>query len=320
MNLKLKELYFDTGPSVLVFTVTSFLLASAQISYAQNILTSKSTTMRQASNLNLQSAGIEQFFMTGDGCRIAYQIDGQEGKPILVLSNSIATNFHMWDKQIPAFTKYFRVLRFDTRGNGASDAPAGDYSVDRMGFDVIELLDYLNISRVHFCGLSLGGFIGQWLGVHTPERIDKLILANTSSYLGPHNVWNDHITYLRKGGDMKKFGDMFINNWFPQNMLKNNDSTVSTFCNMVLATKPHGLAGSFAAVRDADMRRVIPLITNATLIIAGKYDSVTLPGHSEIITASIRGSKFIILPAVHLSHVEYQSDFEKLVIDFLLNR
>lgn len=85
--------------------------------------------------------------MTRDGCRIADQIDGQEGKPVLVLSNSIATNFHMWDKQIPAFTKYFRVIRFDTRG--ASDAPAGDYSVGRMGFDVIELMDYLNISRVH---------------------------------------------------------------------------------------------------------------------------------------------------------------------------
>lgn len=275
--------------------------------------------MIQTSKPNIQSPEGEPFFMTGDGCRIAYQIDGQEGKPVLVLSNSIATNFHMWDNQISGFTKYFRVIRFDTRGNGTSNAPAGDYSIDRMGLDVIELLDYLNIGRVHFCGLSLGGFIGQWLGIHAPERIDKLILAHTSSYLGPHNVWNNHITYLRKGGDMKKFGELFINNWLPQNILEGNDSIVSTFRNMVLTTKPQGLAGSFAAVRDADMRRTTQLISNATLIIAGKYDSVTIPGHSEMLAESIPGSKLIIIPAVHLSNVEYPNDFEKLVVDYLLS-
>jgi len=226
----------------------------------------------------------------------------------------------MWDAQIPAFTKYFRVIRFDTRGNGASDAPAGDYSVARMSLDVIELLDFLDIKRVHFCGLSLGGFIGQWLGVHAPERINKLILANTASYLGPESTWNTQITSLRNNGDMEKFATMFINNWFPEDMIKNNDSTVAAFRSMVLATKPEGLAGSYAAVRDADMRKTIALIPNNTLVIAGKYDVVTQAVHSEKIAGTIPHSKLVVLPAVHMSNVEYKNDFENVVIAFLLKK
>ena len=121
----------------------------------------------------------------------------------------------MWDAQITTLGKYFRIIRFDTRGNGASDHPAGDYSIDRMGLDVIELLDYLKIAKVHFCGLSLGGFIGQWLGIHQPERIDKLILANTAYYLGPLSYFNDNIKALKEHPDMNIFADMFYKKLVP---------------------------------------------------------------------------------------------------------
>jgi 3-oxoadipate enol-lactonase len=270
------------------------------------------------SNLNMDKDDPKQFFTTGDGVRIAYRLDGNEGRPVLVLSNSIATDLHMWDVQVPAFIEYFRVLRFDTRGNGASDAPAGDYSVERMGLDLVELLDFLQIQRVHFLGLSLGGYIGQWLGVHAPERIDRLILANTSSHIPPRNTWNEFIASLRSDGDMEKFATMFINNWFPRHMIESNDSRVQVFRNMVLATTPRGLAGSYAAVRDADMRKTIALIPNRTLVIAGKYDVVTLPAHGEKIAETIPNAKLAILPAVHMSNIEYAVDFEKLVIDFIL--
>ncbi|WP_106527587.1 alpha/beta fold hydrolase [Chitinophaga niastensis] len=261
-----------------------------------------------------------QFFITGDGCRIAYQIDGDNDKPVLVLSNSIATNFHMWDAQITTLGKHFRIIRFDTRGSGASDHPLGDYSIDRMGLDVIELLDYLNIAKVHFCGLSMGGFIGQWLGIHTPERIDKLILVNTSSHLGPLSQFNNNIKSLRENPDMNGFADMFIKNWFPKKMIEEKDSIVSVFRDMVLNTNPQGLAGSFAAVRDADMRKTISLIPNNTLIIAGKHDLVTKPEDSQRMAATIPDSKLIILPSVHMSNVEYQNDFEKSLLAFLLVR
>src|SRR5262245_7316914 len=131
-----------------------------------------------------------EFFTTSDGVRIAWRFDGPPDAPVLVLSNSIATSLEMWDGQIAGLTRHFRVLRFDPRGNGRSGLPDGPYSLDRLGHDVVELLDSLRLERVHFCGLSLGGLIAQWLGVHVPERIDRLVIANASSYLGPAPPWD----------------------------------------------------------------------------------------------------------------------------------
>jgi 3-oxoadipate enol-lactonase len=161
----------------------------------------------------------ELFITTGDGCRIAYRFDGSADKPVLLLSNSIGTDLSMWDPQIDAFTKHFRILRYDSRGHGASGVPAGPYSVDRLGRDVIELLDSLQIGRVHFLGLSLGGMVGQWLGIHAPERIDRLILSNTSAYLGPADQFDDRITSVLKI-DRSETAEMFLRNWFPSNLLR----------------------------------------------------------------------------------------------------
>ena len=155
------------------------------------------------------------FFTTGDGVAIAYRIDGDARLPVLVLSNSIGTTLHMWDGQIPALSRHFRVLRYDTRGHGASGVPAGAYSMDRLGRDVIELLDGLDIPRAHFLGLSLGGFIGQWLGVHAPDRIDRLILANTSAYLGPAPQWDARIAATLQAPDMTETAAMFLATGFP---------------------------------------------------------------------------------------------------------
>jgi 3-oxoadipate enol-lactonase len=254
---------------------------------------------------------------TGDGCRIAYRLDGPADKPVLVLSNSIGTTLNMWDIQIPDLSKHFRVLRYDTRGHGASDGPAGAYSMDRLGRDVIELLDALNISRVHFCGLSLGGIIGQWLGIHTPNRIDRLILCNASSFLGPAEQWDNRIASVLQAENMSETAEMFLSHWFPPKMLENQSAIVGTIRAMLLATQPQGFAGCYAAVRDMDMRRTIALIRCPTLVIAGQYDTVTLPSHSELIAATVPGSRLVILPAVHLSNIEYPDDFLSAVFEFL---
>ncbi|MBC9930057.1 alpha/beta fold hydrolase [Chitinophaga qingshengii] len=263
------------------------------------------------------TTGQQQYFITGDGVRIAYRIDGQEDKPVLVLSNSIATSYHMWDIQIDAFTPHFRILRFDTRGNGSSSAPDGDYSINRMALDVIELLDHLGLDRVHFMGLSLGGYIAQYLAIHAPERIDRLILAHTAPYLGPQDGFNNNIRSLREAPDMQAFARSFIHNWFPAALITAEDPRIQPFREMVLATSPVGLAGSFAAVRDGDLRNTISLIGRHTLIIGGKYDTVTLPEHSEQLAAAIKGSRLVMLPAVHLSNVELPEDFNRIVINFL---
>lgn len=257
-------------------------------------------------------------FTAGDGARIAYRLEGRPDLPVLVLSNSIATNLHMWDAQAAPLTRHFRLLRYDTRGHGGSDAPAGAYSLDRLGRDVIELLDHLGFDHVHFAGLSLGGFVGQWLGIHAPARIERLILANTSSYLGPAPQWDALIRATLAAEDLSATADMFLGNWFPRSMFETHPDVVATFRDMILATSPTGLAGAFAVVRDADLRRTIALIEAPTLVIGGLHDTVTLASHSEAIAAAVPGAKLRLLDGVHLLNVERPGEFLQAVTDFLL--
>lgn len=260
------------------------------------------------------------FFTTGDGVRMAYRLDGAAGLPVLVLSNSIGTTLHMWDGQIAALSQHFRVLRYDTRGHGASGVPAGAYSMDRLGHDVVELLDGLAIPRPHFLGLSLGGFIGQWLGVHAPERIGRLVLANTSAYLGPAPQWDERIAATLRAADMTDTAEMFLGNWFPARMLQAGGPVIDAFRAMLMATDKHGLAGAFAAVRDADLRRTIALITAPTLVISGRDDTVTAASHGAAIAATVPGARLLELPAVHLSNIELPAQFMDAVLGFLLAR
>jgi 3-oxoadipate enol-lactonase len=258
-------------------------------------------------------------FITGDGCNIAYRLDGEAGHPVLVLSNSIATTHLMWDGQIADLAQVFQVLRYDTRGHGLSDAPAGAWSLDRLGRDVLELTNALGIERFHFCGLSLGGFIGQWLGVRAPERLDRLILSNTSPYLGPAPQWDRLINTVLDKRDMSAMADMFMGNWFPQHMRTHQPEIVERFRAMVMATSPEGLAGCFAVVRDADLRRTNALVTVPTLVIGGTDDTVTLANHSEQIAETIPGARLVLLPGVHMLNVEQAEDFIELVTTFLTN-
>jgi 3-oxoadipate enol-lactonase len=256
-------------------------------------------------------------FRTSDDCRIAYRVDGGAGRPVLVLSNSIATSLAMWDGQIAALTKHFRVVRYDARGHGESDVPQGPYSLDRLGRDALELLDELELERVHFLGLSLGGIVGQWLGIHAPERIDRLILSNTSPYLGPASYWREQIAWVQQPGNREAVADMFIRNWFPAAMRLENTAVVRAFRSMVRATDPRGIAGSFAALRDMDLRRTDALIPWPTLVIAGRDDTVTLPEHGKLIAETVSGAKLVVLPAVHLPNVECTDLFLDRVLAFL---
>jgi 3-oxoadipate enol-lactonase len=258
-----------------------------------------------------------RYLHAGDGCKIAYRLDGPNDLPVLVLSNSIATNLHMWDGQVDELCRSFRVLRYDTRGHGASDAPSGPYSLDRLGRDVVELLDALEIERVSFCGLSLGGFVGQWLGVHAPERLDRLVLSNTSPYLGPPPQWDELIKTVLLSQDMTPFADMFMADWFPPAMFARSGDVVDAFREMVLATSAQGLAGCFAVVRDTDLRRTNSLIHAPTLVIGGVDDTVTLASHSETIAQTIPGAALVLLPGVHMLNVERPIEFLAAITDFL---
>jgi 3-oxoadipate enol-lactonase len=254
---------------------------------------------------------------TGDQVRIAYRLDGAQHLPVLILSNSIGTTYHMWDGDVAALSQHFRLLRMDTRGHGGSGVPAGAYSLDRLGRDVLELMDALGIRRAHFLGLSLGGFIGQWLGIHAPERIDRLILSNTAAYLGPASVFDQRITEVRAAPDMRRSTEEFLANWFPRHMIEAGGPVVEKFRNMLMAVDGEGLAGSFAAVRDADLRRTIRLIAAPTLVIAGRDDTVTSARHGAEVAAAIPGARLLTLPTVHLSNIEMPAEFSAAVLAFL---
>jgi 3-oxoadipate enol-lactonase len=257
------------------------------------------------------------FVTTGDGARIAYRIDGSSDSPALILSNSIATTLHMWDQQIPALSRHFRVVRYDIRGHGASSVPPGAYSIDRFGRDVIEMMDALNIQRAHFLGLSLGGFIAQWLGIHAPERIDRLILSNTAPCLGPPKAFDENIKSVLQSKDMTERAEMFLRNWFPPHMLEAGGDEIEQFRTMVLGMSREGLAANFAAIRDMDLRRTIALITRPTLVIAGEHDQVTSVSHARAIAETIPGAQLKVLPTVHLPNIELPKEYSEIVLGFL---
>ena len=257
------------------------------------------------------------YITTGDNVRIAYRFDGAEHLPVLILSNSIGTTYHMWDGEVDALSQHFRVLRYDVRGHGESGVPAGSYSLDRLGRDVLEMMDALGIQRAHFLGLSLGGFIGQWLGIHAPQRIDRLILSNTAAQLGPARVFDERSAAIRAAPDMRETAEGFLANWFPRHMLDAGAPVIDKYRAMLLATDREGLAGLFAAVRDADLRRTIRLIEAPTMVIAGRDDTVTSAQHGADIAAAIPGARLLTLPTVHLSNIELRQEYLDSVMHFL---
>jgi 3-oxoadipate enol-lactonase len=257
------------------------------------------------------------FVTVSDGSRIAYRFDGSTDRPVLLLSNSIGTTLHMWDLQISALIKHYRVLRYDSRGHGASDVPEGEYSLDRLGADVIDLLNNLEIKQVDFCGLSLGGIVGQWLAFRAPDRINRLVLCNTSAYLGPSDQWTENISTVLRD-DIERNAATFLGNWFLAQMISRNGPAVQQVRAMLMAMNPQGFAGSFAAVRDMDMRHSDTLISCQTLVIAGQFDTVTLASHSELIAQAIPGAKLVVLPAVHLTNIELPTEFICVLFEFLL--
>lgn len=258
------------------------------------------------------------YVTVGDGTRTAYRVDGAADKPPLLLANSIGTDMHMWDEQVAALSRHFRVIRYDMRGHGKSDVPAGAYSLDRLGRDVVELLDALKIPRAHFLGLSLGGFVGQWMGIHAPDRVERLVLANTAAYLGPASRWDEAIAGVLRAPDMSGTAETFLRNWFPAAWIEEKSPAVEPFRRTLLATDRHGLAGAWAAVRDSDLRRTAALISRPTLVIAGHDDTVTSLEHGKVLAATVPGAKLVVLPTVHLSNVERPDLFLSAVVDFLL--
>ena len=251
-----------------------------------------------------------------------YQLDGPQDAPVLVLSNSLGTDLHMWDAQMAAFTEHLRVLRFDTRGHGKSLVTPGPYSIEQLGHDVLALLDALHIERAHFCGLSMGGLIGQWLGINAGDRLLKLVVCNTAAKIGDPSVWNPRIeTVLRDGAAaMIALRDASIARWFTPDFAAANPDVASRITDMLAATSPEGYAANCAAVRDADFRDHLGSIKVPLLVIAGSEDAVTPPAGSHFIREHVAGAEYAEFHAAHLSNVQAGAAFSERVVAFLAAR
>jgi 3-oxoadipate enol-lactonase len=255
-------------------------------------------------------------FIEINGARFHYRLDGPADAAVVVLSNSLGTNFAMWDAQADALTQKFRMLRFDARGHGQSEVTTGPYSIEALAEDVIGLLDALKISTAHYCGLSVGGLIGQWLGIHAPQRFKSLTLCNTAARIGTTDAWNTRISTVREGG-MAAIANGVVSRWFTEEFARRAPEKVELTRQMLLHTPPDGYVATCAALRDEDLREAISRVPVPTLVISGAKDAATTAADGQFIAGEIPGAKYVELNAAHLSNIEAAEPFTAALLKFL---
>jgi 3-oxoadipate enol-lactonase len=254
-----------------------------------------------------------------DGCLINVSVEGRESGPTLMLSNSLGCTLQMWEPQMRALTQVFRVIRYDRRGHGKSGVPPGPYSMERFGRDVLAILDDLNIEKVHWCGLSMGGMVGQWLGANAPERLGKIVLSNTACYYADPTNWLDRIRLVKEGG-MAAIADAVIASWLTADFREREPQIAANMKTMLLATPPAGYIACCEALSTLDQRDLLPKIKSRTLVIAGRQDMATPVAAGELIRSKIPGASLTILDAAHISNVEQPHAFTDAVVGFLTQR
>jgi len=257
------------------------------------------------------------FINTGT-VRLFYRLEGRPELPILVLSHSLGCDHGMWEPQVSDLLQRFRLLRYDTRGHGASDVVPGEYSIEMLGRDVLALCDALNIKNFAFCGLSMGGAVGQWLGLNAPERLTTLILANTSPQFGTRETWEARLQAVRQGG-MAGIEEAVLQRFFsPANRASTWAHSVRA---VFLATDPKGYAGCCVALRDVHFKDAVNQIKTPTLVIGSEGDpSTPWEGNGDILARNIPAAKAVVLRGAHLSNLEQPRSFTAAVLEFLIER
>ncbi len=245
-----------------------------------------------------------------------YCYDGPADAPLLVLSNSLGTDHTMWEPQLPAFTRFFRVLRYDSRGHGASTVTPGPYSIEGLGRDVMHLYGALGIRRAHFCGLSMGGMVGMWLAAHAPECVDRLVLCNTAARLGPPQLWDARIEAVRASG-MPAIVQAGLARWFTAEFLSGSSPMVERMRQILASTPAEGYIACCEAIRDMDQRAILPRIRAKTLVIGGEWDVATPPADGRFLASSIPRATYLELAAAHISNIEAADSFTDAVLRFL---
>ena len=255
-------------------------------------------------------------YVVANGLRVHYRLEGPLDAPVLLLCHSLGTSMDLWTPQLSAFQRTFRVLRYDVRGHGRTDAPPGPYALEQFATDAIALLDALSIDRVDYCGVSLGGFVGQWLGAKAPHRVRRIVLANTAAALGPPTNWNARIETVQTGG-LPAIADASMGRWFSAEFQAREPAVIDTFRRTLLASSADGYIATCAAIRDMNLRALAPHVSRPTLVVAGDRDGVTSRDEGSWLAANIPGAELAVLPSAHLANVEAAEQFNEVVGEFL---
>jgi len=254
-----------------------------------------------------------------NGCPIHFEVEGAADKPVLMFCNSLGTTLHMWDGQMPAVTRHFRIVRYDRRGHGKSGVPAGPYSMEMLGRDALAVLDAAKVEKTNWCGLSMGGMVGMWLGANAPQRVNRLILSNTSAYFENKQIWNDRIKTVQEKGLQAIVGGT-LERWFTAGFREREPQKVKAIGEMFLGTKLEGYIACGQAVRDMDHREIVKTITAPTMIVAGKQDAGTTVEMAEYLRNNIPGASMTLFDAAHIANIECGDAYTDAVLGFLAKK
>lgn len=252
-----------------------------------------------------------------DDMQLHYETNGHRARPCIVLSNSLGTDLGMWDAQATRLAEDFFVLRYDTRGHGRTSRGNGTVDIARLGSDVLGLLDHLDIARVHFCGISMGGLTGQWLGIHAAERIARLVLANTAARIGTAEGWTARAALVRRQG-MDGVADGAAARWFTQAFIDGQPAAVRHMIERLRGQHAEGYAACCDALAHCDLRETVNRIASPTLVIAGRHDPVTTVDDGEWLAGQVEGARLDVVEASHLSNIEAAEEFTRRLRGFLL--
>jgi 3-oxoadipate enol-lactonase len=252
-----------------------------------------------------------------NGAEIAYRFDGPTDGHVVLMSNSLMSNWDMWDWTVPALADRYRVLRYDTRGHGRSSTPPGPYSIAMLADDAAGLLDALGIEAVHFVGLSMGGMIGQQLGARYPGRVLSLALCDTASEMPPRSLWEERLAIARSQG-VPGLAEGTIKRWFTEPFIRRAPGDIEKVRRMILGTGTEGYIGCAAAVRDMAQTTMLLGIKAPTLILTGRDDPACTVDQATVLHRMIDGSQLLILEdAAHLSNIEQPGAFNAAVREFI---
>jgi 3-oxoadipate enol-lactonase len=254
---------------------------------------------------------------TTDEVRLATYSDGSTTSPTVVLSSSLGADATMWWPQVPALAERFHVLRYDARGHGQSDAGASPMTIERAGRDVLDILDAYDIESTHLVGLSLGGMVAQWLAANAPERIERLVLANTAPVIGTASGWADRIARVRAGG-VAAIADELLARWFSGPFRESAPDVIARARAMLLSTSTEGYAETCAMIQGLDLHDADARIGAPTLLVAGTEDVATTPEDVRAIGRAMRSPpELVTLAAAHLSNIEAGASFTRALLGFL---